>query len=868
MASMIYISSVGSRATTGYFYLKRITFHNNTNTHFIIMKSDTDYLWQLSNYFEISESNITANVHDKGQDLMSFINSMVEFNGSILIMDNFFYTNIGNFHKSTIIVHNNITITNNTARQIMRATFIILWENTTINMSENTVYTLLKRVFTCSMRSEPICFTQFYTDLPDINASETLNHDHIIMSNNILMISKYLPYGDYNCRWLIGNVFQNAGLQPEFVYGKLLQLENNTVISKDVKRPIPLSICKCLTPSPLSGGQYNINCSLSHLGSIFPGQTLKVEFMVDKQWLRQNFSTTTIVVHNTEDDDCSVVNTFQLSQTHFNHECNNYSYTLWPKNETVGLCRLFIGVQNMPEMFYVEFKPCPLGFTYQEYRKSCYCDPVLSKNWVISIKSCKLNDETILRPAYSWISAKRDNNTLTNNTTYIVSACCPFQRCLPYRSNFIMSNPDSQCQFSRTGLLCGKCQQGLSTVFGSNQCKRCSNMYILLIIPILISGVVFVTLLYIFNVTVRNGTVNTCIFYINILNINSMMFFPNCNSFTCVMYSYMSFNFRFTSCFYNGMDDYVKAWLNLALPLYLITIAIAFIIFSRYSTTIQRFTARKALPVLATLFLLSYTKVLVTFCNVLFRYSTVTHLPSNKTELVWSISTTTPLFGVKFLALFIFCTILFLILLPFSLILLFARKLSCLRLITTFKPILDTYFGPYKDNAYYWTGLLLLIRGIVYILLVVNEDMRLIVISILLSGLLCLHAAVQPYKSKFCNIQECIAILNLSAVHAVLLYKKNVVGQKITMVLISIGVYYFIIAIVLHCCMYRWKNVIVKGIKWSFYMISKVKSICSKFVKVEYPKEDNTIELNTFKSRIPDVAYPNLHEFQEPLLAI
>ena len=93
--------------------------------------------------------------------------------------------------------------------------------------------------------------------------------------------------------------------------------------------------------------------------------------------------------------------------------------------------------------------------------------------------------------------------------------------------------------------------------------------------------------------------------------------------------------------------------------------------------------------------------------------------------------------------------------------------------------------------------------------------------------------------------------------------RKNPIG-----VLISIGVYYFIIAIMLHCCMYRWKNMIVKGIKWSFCMISKVKSICSKFVKVKYPKDDNTIELNTFKSRIPDVAYPNLHEFQEPLLAI
>ena len=868
MTSMIYVSPVSSRATTGYFYLERITFHNNRNTHFLIMNSDIDNLWQLSTYFEISESNITANVHDKGQDLMTFINSWVQFNGPILVMDNYFYINIGNFHKSTITVHNNITISYNTARQIMRVTFIILRENTTINILRNTVYNLLKKTRTYSVNSEPICLAQFYTGLQEINTSEILNHDHIIMSNNILMTSKYLSNYNYNCRWLAGNVFQNTEFQPESVYRKLLQLENNTVISKDTERPIPLSICQCVSPSPLSDAQYNdINCYSSYLGSIFPGQTLIVELIVDKQWRRKNFSATTIVVDNTEEDDCSVVDTFQLSQTHFNHECNNYSYTLWPKNESINVCKLFIGLQNMPEMFYVEFKHCPLGFTYQENRKSCYCDPVLNKNKAISIKSCNLNDETILRPAYSWISANRDNNT--NNTTYIVSSYCPFERCLPYQSNLNISNPDSQCQFNgRAGLLCSKCQQGLSTVFDSPQCKRCSNMYILFIIPIAIAGVVFVTLLYIFNLTVGNGTVNTCIFYLNILNINYIMFFPNCNSFTCWMFSYMSFNFSFTSCFYNGMDDYAKPWLSLAHPLYLIIIAIALTILSRYSAKVRRFTAKKALPVLATLFLLSYTKVLVTVFYVLFRYSAITHLPSNKTELVWSISTTTPLFGVKFLVLFIVCLILFLLLLPFNLILLFARKLSCLRLITTFKPILDTYFGPYKDSAYYWTGLLLLVRVIVYVLLVIDEDLRLIVISLVFGGLLCLHAAVQPYKSKFYNIQECIAILNLSAVHAMLLYKKNAAGQKIAMILISIGIYYFVIAIVLHCCMYRWNNVIIKSMKCLIFMISKVKSICSKFVKVKYVQEDNTTELNTLKSRIPDVAYPNFQEFQEPLLAI
>jgi len=92
------------------------------------------------------------------------------------------------------------------------------------------------------------------------------------------------------------------------------------------------------------------------------------------------------------------------------------------------------------------------------------------------------------------------------------------------------------------------------------------------------------------------------------------------------------------------MNEYTRTWLQLAFPIYLIFIATLLIITSRYSTAIQRLTARRALPVLATLFLLSYTKVLLTVSNVLFSYTTITYLPSNDTTLVWSVDTSVPLF--------------------------------------------------------------------------------------------------------------------------------------------------------------------------------------------------------------------------------
>ena len=157
------------------------------------------------------------------------------------------------------------------------------------------------------------------------------------------------------------------------------------------------------------------------------------------------------------------------------------------------------------------------------------------------------------------------------------------------------------------------------------------------------------------------------------------------------------------------MDDYAKMWLQLEFPFYLIFIATSLIITSRYSTTIQRLAACRALPVLATLFLLSYSKILHTVSSALFSYSTITELPSEQSTLVWSVDANVPLLGVKFIILFITFLIIFLIQVPFTIILLFNRPLQRFRYINKFKPLLDAYHGPYKDRFYYWTGLQLVI---------------------------------------------------------------------------------------------------------------------------------------------------------------
>ena len=160
-----------------------------------------------------------------------------------------------------------------------------------------------------------------------------------------------------------------------------------------------------------------------------------------------------------------------------------------------------------------------------------------------------------------------------------------------------------------------------------------------------IAGVLMVVALFVFNITIDSGSFNAYIFYSNIMSINYSSFCPNSNSFHCIL-SLFNLDLGIETCFYNGMDDYSKIWLQLSFPFYLIIIAVALIISSRYSPKIQRLTAHRSLQVLATLFLLTYTKILLAVCQVLFAFPSIIYLPSERTSIVWSVDASMKIIGI------------------------------------------------------------------------------------------------------------------------------------------------------------------------------------------------------------------------------
>ena len=465
-------------------------------------------------------------------------------------------------------------------------------ENAYIKIANNTISDI---IFSASRKKHlyDFCHFQFYK-IGNCNNSFVVTKRQIIeiaSENARQVFDKYT--GNINCKLYLDS--QYYGLNPLQVYSThfIIKFKNSSDNSFNFDTGL---LCKCQ--------RSNKNCYTNLLEPIYPGQTLKLKIRLNPTIFIADKIPISVKIYDYDSlhPICQVSSLLEAEQMVYQN-CTEVAYTI--SSEYTELCKLIlynVDYDN-PTVYFIKLLKCPEGFTYNSLRKKCVCDQKLNLE-PFSINVCDINDQTILRPANSWISATTHNDSYT----YHILLHCPFHYCLPHSSHLNFSTPNSQCQFNRSGLLCGQCQEGLSTVFSSSHCKTCSNFCLLLIIPIIVVGFILVSLLFLLNLTVTDGAVNGFILYANIISINTPILFTNVNHFTPA-YTFISLanlDLGIQTCFYNGMDDYAKMWLQLAFPFYLIFIATLIIITSRYSTTIQRLTARRALPVLATLFLLLY----------------------------------------------------------------------------------------------------------------------------------------------------------------------------------------------------------------------------------------------------------------------
>ena len=456
------------------------------------------------------------------------------------------------------------------------------------------------------------------------------------------------------------------------------------------------------------------------------------------------------------------------------------------------------------------FLPCPPGLSLQGDPPGCDCYPVFTDNGV----KCHMNNG-ITRFSWNttfWISVR------TDETAY--SKYCPFDYCKDVKS--ITTIPDDQCAFNRAGRLCGGCKANYSLAIGSSHCIYCSNNNLSLLIFFAAAGILLVLIISVLNLTVTQGMINGLIFYANIVWMYQSILFPREVSNELVFFktfiAWLNLDFGIETCFFNGLNAFRKTWLQFVFPLYIWSIAGFMILAARHSTRLTALFGNRAVPILATLILLSYTKLLriaVTALDISM-LNVVSEQNNMSVILLWSVDGTLDYFGYLHVLLIVAALFTLIILwLPYTTLLIFMqwiRRISqcfLLRWTSRLNPFYDAYFAPLKPKHQYWFGVLLLARGTLLLLFASNftipQDTNLLILLVLTGFLMFYMFSMSVYKSHFVLVFQSSFFFNLILLSGFMTFAHKIkLTMKEAVVGLSIGT-----AFLQFCCVILYRIYLV-----------------------------------------------------------
>ena len=288
-----------------------------------------------------------------------------------------------------------------------------------------------------------------------------------------------------------------------------------------------------------------------------------------------------------------------------------------------------------PIFINITILPCPLGLNLTEGdQPTCQCTGKLN---ITAINNCTVINGAglVYRSGTVWVSHSNDSGT----DGVLVNKYCPYDYCKVDDIAVDLYVPDTQCAFNHSGILCGGCPFNLSLALGSSQCQSCTNDgHIALLLFFITAGFALVFFIKILDLTVARGTINGLIFYANIIWINQSIFFPSGELKTNpaslhaqltgvlkVFVAWLNLDFGIETCFFHGLDAYWKTWLQFVFPIYVWVIAGVIILICHYSPKATGLFGNNVVPLLATLFLISYVKLLRTIATALLDYRDGSH---------------------------------------------------------------------------------------------------------------------------------------------------------------------------------------------------------------------------------------------------
>lgn len=610
------------------------------------------------------------------------------------------------------------------------------------------------------------CAFQFAQDL-NLSTLATLFPLMYFKGNNALLSGNSMYISNmYKCKQKHHLSLSNRQLVGLYEHMFKFVNSNSTAIRNEVVST-PIKVCFC----------EKIMCqtTLKHV-SVYPGVSLNLS-IVAKDYNNTNAYSLieprlTYGRHHSHLKDESWRLNYNQMQFVSDKGCTTLNYSInFDSIKYNDLPRtLWLAVPNyLPKLSIIIKKvECPIGFI--EANSSCVCNSFIRR---MGISDCDIHTTSIGLPSNSWLG-------LIGNESLGYVSQCPTSYCISLLNSINVTELDVMCRGNRKGTLCGECIEGYSIVFGSTDCHVCTNTSLYIIAVFIVSGLVYVLLLYILRLTIDTGTINGLIFWLDILTIinDPSDVYGSIIHWMSIITHLFSFQlWTLPVCVFDEMTSLHKSSIMFSIPIYLWLLVIVIILVSKHSTLIANLTVGSSVQVLATLMHLSVSQLFIISIDTLL--PSQLHSQNYSTTLVWYIDGNVS-YGKNIghvILIIISLSVLLFYIAPYIILGLFGSKMSCTYRSQYLRPFIESLHGPFKNKHNHWFGMRLLILTLMYTIFVVlrgnNFRLQLLLFTFILGLFIMFQVKLMPFKNKLINILDVWFMVLLEASFISLLYFNN-----------------------------------------------------------------------------------------------
>ena len=392
------------------------------------------------------------------------------------------------------------------------------------------------------------------------------------------------------------------------------------------------------------------------------------------------------------------------------------------------------------------------------------------------------------------------------------------------------------------------CRPNYSLSMGSSRCIECNEKWRQnlagLVIAAFVAGTALVILILTLNMTVAVGTLNGILFYANVVAARAeTFFFPfTTHTFVTVFISWLNLDIGFDVCLFKDMNLVHKALTQLAFPTYIIILVVTVIVASECSSRFAKLIGKgNPVAALATMILLSYAKffnVILNSFSLLYlqpaygsRNVHVDNIGNSALDIAGNNSSLTlpSYFLIAFsILLSLLCTVYTTLVFSWQWLLYYQHK-AIFKWVRYQKlcHFLEPNHAPYTQKYRYWTGLLLIVRVLLFLSSLMNFslDPRVDMMSTILvvGGLLILKGLTTKriYKSWPLDVMETAIYFNLIVFSAITWYNLDFGGNQEAAAYISVMIVFIHLLGVIAFHVLRYTSLykcsfVEKNFKWIF----------------------------------------------------